>query len=265
MRLAVFTLCFLLAGVDLLDAAEFSSTPYLAGQYFTWREYEGGGGRRILKESGPLAAGGVKVDQRTDYWHLQEHLQIFGGAVGYKGETQAGVPISLNVDYVGYDASMLSGGRLPTRVGSFEPFAGIGYRWWARNLHDTRTSSGTPVYGYTERWENWYAKIGGRWDGSIAPAAKLYLEGGAKNPFFVANRVNFTGVGDVTFRPVGRWAPFGEAGVSWGRWQLTASYEGFRFSQSPLTSVRTSTGTSIYLQPDSSSDIWGLQLGYRFP
>ena len=74
----------------------------------------------------------------------------------------------------------------------------------------------------------------------------------------------------TTFRPGARWSGFAEAGVAYGNVKLTLLYEGFRFSQSPQKLVQTTdplTGATVqnyYFQPESSSDIFGVSLGWSF-
>lgn len=234
--------------------------PYLSGQYFTWQERVSGA--RILKESGTLFSAGVVEGAVTDFgMTIRGKGELFGGEVGYDGQTQDATPLPVSTDvvYLGTVQQLDLGYRAGTGGLSFEPFAGAGYRWWLRDLQDTRAATGEPVYGYTELWQTAYARIGAR-GRYVTPSASVFAEGGGKYPFFAGNRVDFDGYGDTMFRPGGRWSAFGDAGVQWRRLKLTLSYEGFRFSHSAFKTV----GTRLYFQPDSSSDLFGLSAAWSF-
>jgi hypothetical protein len=242
------------ASLDLL-------TPYLSGQYFTWQEHSDG--RTIVKESGPLFSAGVLAGAVTDFrMTLRGKGELFLGEVGYDGETQGGDPVPVHTDvfYFGATHQLDLGYRASTGRLNVEPFAGAGYRWWLRNLQDTRSATGVPVSGYSELWQTAYTRVGVRGRYLTSSGTSLYLEGGGKYPFFTGNSVDFTGFGTTTFRPAGRWSGFADAAIEWERLRLTLIYEGFRFSQSPIKRI----GTRLFYQPDSSSDTIGLSVGWSF-
>lgn len=234
-------------------------TPFLSGQYFTWEEYDGG--RRLLKESGPLVSGGLVVRaEPPSNLSLQGKLEVFGGEVGYNGETMPPnpVPLRTSVSYLGTREELDLGYRLTFDRLRLIPFAGTGYRWWMRDLHDATDASGRPTTGYTEWWRTWYSRLGGRVGCDLPSEVTLSAEGGAKYPFYVSNSTDFAGLG--TFRPGARWSAFAEAGIGYRQLRVNLSYEGFRFGASPLKQ----SGGIYYLQPASSSDIFGLSLGWSF-
>jgi len=240
-------------------------TPFLSAQYFSWREFSGGS--RLLKEEGPLFAGGVLGEfaiprHAPSALALRGKVEIFGGVVDYHGETQAPnpVPVKTEVSYLGTRQELDLGYRYSSDTWYLEPFSGVGYRWWLRGLQDATSSAGSQVSGYTEYWQTAYLRTGGRSLCRVGLETSLFLEGGAKYPFYTGNSVNFAGAGRITFRPVGEWSGFAETGINYRRLRLALSYEGFRFSSSPLVQV----GTKDYFQPDSASDIFGLHLGWTF-
>ncbi|QWV94136.1 hypothetical protein KP004_02800 [Geomonas oryzisoli] len=235
-------------------------TPYFSTQYFTWQEHING--RRLLKEEGALFSAGARAGAVIDSsFTLRGKGELFGSEVGYRGETQApdSVPVHTRVTYLGTNAELDLGYRVSPAPVVVEPFGGIGYRYWLRDLQDTTTPDGTRVYGYTEAWSVGYCRLGAR-AATSAGGARLTAAGGAKYPFYVGNTVDFAGSGDTTFHPKGRVSGFAEAGVSYRSLSLALLYEGFRFRQSDTKTVQ---GTA-YLQPDSSSDIFGLRLGWTF-
>jgi hypothetical protein len=242
------------ASLDLL-------TPYLSGQYFTWEERSGG--RRILRESGPLFSAGALVGGITDFsMTIRGRGELFGGNIGYDGETQAPtvLPIKTDVAYFGTREEVDLGYRAAAGGFRIEPFAGLGYRWWLRDLQDTRASNGEQVSGYTELWQTAYARAGARGRYLNPSGVSMFAEAGAKYPFFTGNSVDFAGFGTTTFHPVGRWSAFAEGGVEWQHLRFAVCYEGFRYSHSATELV----GSRFFLQPDSSSDTLGLSVGWAF-
>jgi hypothetical protein len=240
-------------------------TPYFSSQYFTWSEFNGG--RRLLKESGSLFAGGIQAEFLIPR-HAQSALalrgkgELFGGVVDYNGETQApnSVPVRTEVSYLGTRQDLDLGYRYSAESWYLEPFGGAGYRWWLRTLHNTTSTNGAPVSGYTEYWQTAYLRLGTHGLYQVAPGVSLFAEAGGKYPFYTGNSVDFIESGTTTFRPGGKWSGFAEGGVTYRRVKLTLSYEGFRFSTSPLVRV----GTRSFFQPESSSDIFGLNVGWSF-
>ncbi|WP_224961341.1 hypothetical protein [Geomonas subterranea] len=235
-------------------------TPYFSTQYFTWQERIDG--RRLLKEEGPLFSVGARLGAVTDSsLTVRGKAELFGSEVGYRGETQAPnpAPVHTRVTYLGTEAEADLGYRLRPAAVVVEPFGGIGYRYWLRDLQDSRTSDGTQVSGYTEEWMVGYCRLGAR-AATTAAGMNLVAAGGAKFPFYVGNTIDFAGSGETTFHPKGRWSGFAEAGGSYRSFTMSVYYEGFRFQRSDLKMVQ---GTA-YFQPDSSSDIFGMRLGWTF-
>lgn len=236
-------------------------TPYLSTQYFTWSESIQG--RRLLKEEGALFSAGVVIGAAfpSSSLAIRGRGELFGGDVGYRGETQApaSTPVDTRVVYLGTKSEVDLGYRLLAGAVRLEPFGGIGYRWWVRDLHDTTTADGTQVSGYSELWQVGYGRLGARARSSLGSAV-LVAEGGAKYPFYVGNTVDFVGSGETTFHPKGRWSGFAETGITYRHFNMVVLYEGFRFARSDVKAVQGAN----YLQPDSSSDIFGVRLGWSF-
>lgn len=236
-------------------------TPFLSVQQYTWEEFSDG--RRLLKESGQLVSGGLLVGAGSDHsLTLRARGELFGGVVDYDGETQAPdpVPVETEVNYLGVRTHFDLGYRVPSGELRIEPFGGLGYRWWLRDLEDSRASTGQRVSGYTESWLSWYGRLGARGSYLTSAGLSLFAEGGALYPFYTGNTVDFVGEGKTTFRPQGRLSGFAEAGASWRELRLSLYYEGFRWGRSPVKLV----GIQGFLQPESTSDILGLSLGWNF-
>ncbi|BDV42001.1 hypothetical protein GURASL_09240 [Geotalea uraniireducens] len=225
---------------------------YPSIQYFTWEEFDRADSR-IVKEEGPLYGLGVamKADLASKVLLLTGKTEIFGGEVKYDGATLAGAPVRSNVDYVGINAALDLGYRLQAHNLSLEPFAGLGYRWWHREIQATVISSTT-----TEEWDILSLRLGARGECRLSPAARLFIAGGAKYPWFNRNVANPDGGSDETFHPGRKWSAFAEAGGQFGRIRPAFFYEGFRFGDSP-------TVGSFY-QPRTNADIVGISVGFAF-
>lgn len=255
---------------------------YFSPQYFSWEEFTGG--RRLVKEEGPLFAvgGGIRFDLYRKSLLLLVKGEMFGGDVDYDGQTQQDFlpappnppktpsprserPVKTSVVYFGTKVESDLGWRMPTAAGSIEPFAGLGYRWWLRGLENTTAfdTNGNPfpVGGYTEWWHSLYTRVGLRWDLAVGSDLTLFAEGGGKYPFLNRNIADFPGAGSVTISPDPRWSGFAEAGFRYGRFRPVLFYEGFRFGRSPVVPI---SATSGLLQPQSDSDIFGISLGWAF-
>lgn len=243
--------------------------PYV--QYFHWQEESGG--RKLLTESGPIYGIGTAVGLnllQTDTSGsllLKTKGELFGGVVDYDGQTQppSSLPVKTDVTYFGGKGEVNLGWSFPTGRYSLQPFAGLGYRIWLRDLHDSTTRDGNGqslrVQGYTETWESAYTKLGLTLTHTFDNGVGMFWEGGASFPFYNTNSVDVTGDGTVTVRPEGRWSAFGEIGVRTARIRTAVYYQGYRTDQSPA--VRISQSVSI-LQPRSTEDVVGVSVGYCF-
>lgn len=243
--------------------------PYI--QYFHWEEESGG--RKLLTESGPIYGIGTAVGLnllQTDTsgsLFLKTKGELFGGVIDYDGETQApsSLPVKTDVTYVGGKGELNLGWSFPAGRFALQPFSGIGYRIWLRDLHDSSTTDRNgqvlQVQGYTEVWESAYTKLGLALSHSFDNGVRLFLEGGVSYPFYNTNSVDIVGNGTVTVRPDGRWSAFGEAGIRTGKVRTAIFYQGYRTDQSPA--VRINQSLAI-LQPRSTEDVVGVSIGYCF-
>lgn len=257
---------------------------YPTFQYFTWEEFKDDGSR-ILRESGPLFGAGAagKLDLYQKSLMLKFKGELFGGQVDYNGQTQklpdlpsppyspntpnpqSEIPVKTNVGYFGAKAEADLGWRLRVEKASVEPFAGLGYRWWLRDIHNStavdRNGNLVSVGGATEIWQSLYTRIGARMGYPVSNNWQVFGEAGAKYPFLNRNTADVSGVGDVTVEPGEQWSAFAEAGFTYKRFRSSFYYEGFRFSRSPLVSIG---GNRVIYQPESTSEIFGFNLGWAF-
>ncbi|KAF0220347.1 MAG: hypothetical protein FD174_1248 [Geobacteraceae bacterium] len=248
---------------------------YPTFQYFTWEEFKDDGSR-ILKESGPLFGAGAagRVDLYEKTLMLKFKGELFGGQVDYDGQTQqdpdptvSELPVKTDAWYFGAKAEADLGWRFLVEKVSIEPFAGLGYRWWLRDIQGSTALDNTPqqnlvqVGGAKEIWQTLYTRFGARVDYLISDDWKVFWEAGAKYPVLNRNTAEVSGSGDVTVRPELEWSAFAEAGFKYKQFRPSFFYEGFRFSRSP--SVPIGGGAAVF-QPKSESDIFGVSLGWAF-
>lgn len=243
--------------------------PYV--QYFHWQEESDG--RKLLTESGPIFGVGTAVGlnllqtETSGALVLKTKGELFGGVVDYDGETQppSSLPVKTDVTYFGGKGEVNLGWSFPAGRYALQPFTGLGYRIWLRDLHDstTRDRNGQTlqVQGYTETWESAYTKLGLSLTHTFDNGVRMFWEGGASFPFYNTNSVDMVGDGSVTVRPEGRWSAFGEFGVLSAKIRTAVFYQGYRTDKSPA--VRVSPSTSV-LQPRSAEDVVGVSVGYCF-
>ncbi|HEY5988363.1 MAG TPA: autotransporter domain-containing protein, partial [Streptosporangiaceae bacterium] len=174
------------------------------------------------------------------------------------------LPVKTDVTYFGVKQEVAVGWAFPLGDGRLEPFAGLGYRWWLRDLQDSTASNGTAtvaVSGYTEEWESLYTKAGMAVSHPLQGDWQLYAEAGGKYPFYNTNTVDIVGVGRTTVRPEPRWSAFAEIGARYRRFRPAIFYEGYRTGQSPVVRISPTTGI---LQPQSNEDVVGVSFSYCF-
>jgi len=228
---------------------ELSVYPFI--QYFTWEEYSGG--ERLLKESGPqYGAGGViklaLLEGSAGALTLSDRLEFFGGVVDYDGQYQDGIPLKTDVNYFGVMNQLDCGWAIPLQAVTVEPFAGLGYRWWLRDLQ----GSG----GYTEYWSTLYGVFGMRSQYRLSGDSDFFVSGAAKYHFHNRNNVDFPGTGEVELEPGSDWSVIADAGIRYRQLVTSVYYENFVFPKSPVSKG--------LFQPRSESEIFGLRIGWAF-
>jgi len=230
---------------------------YAQVQSFTWKEFAKGS--RLLKESGPIYGVGGSVIFPIRQFALKARGEIFGGSVDYEGETWGGEPVQTDSNYFGFKLEGDFGWVFHVTEGSsLEPFAGLGYRWWLRDLESTHEAT-----GYLENWSSLYLRLGGRGDYSFWKSLNAFAEASLKFPIYNENTAYLGDVGleDVTLNPGRRPWFFAEAGIKYALFRMSVFYEGMRFSRSRVVAIDDEWG--VY-QPKSTADIFGVNLGVSF-
>lgn len=249
---------------------------YPTFQYFTWKEFDSTGSR-LLKEDGPLFGAGVSadIDLHDRFLFLRGRGELFGGQVDYDGQTSSanpqfnGLPVKTDVNYFGGKLESDFSWRLAGPAGHLEPFAGLGYRHWLRNIEasSTQTRDVPPqtvqTGELTEEWLSLYTRLGMRGTCRVSDAISLSLEAGAKYPFLNRNFAEVYGQ-DITLKPRGDWSAFAELSARFGMFRPAVYYEGMRFDRSSVVRVlNPSTGVlDGFVQPRSEADIFGISLNF---
>jgi len=231
---------------------------------FTFKEYKGGA--LLLEESGKIY--GIGATSKFNPFRqltLKVRGELFGGQVDYDGQTWGGVPVKSNTNYLGFKIEGDAGWKfMVAEKTSVEPFVGLGYRWWLRDIE-----SRPPIaIGYTENWRSLYARLGVRGDHNLSKHAKLFAEGGVRLPIRNKNTADLTVVGlnEVTVEPGKKASVFAEAGLQFKFLKASVFYEGMRFSESPLAlaGVDPVLGPVWVFQPESKADMFGVNIGFAF-
>lgn len=244
---------------------------YGYGGYFSWKEYDDGGSR-ILKESGPIFGAGAatRVDLHRGMLILHGKAELFGSVVDYEGQSQSDTPafddrpVGSDTRYFGGRIEGDLGWRFPLDGGSVEPFFGLGFRTWLRDIaSSTSTTEGGerfPVGGATEYWDIIYTRFGLKGEVPIGSETALFVEAGAKYPLYTRNEAQDTSAGDVTLEPRSDWSAFAELGLRYNSFRPSIFYEGFRLRRSH----DEQRGAYLIWQPRSESEIVGISLSYLF-
>ena len=249
------------------DVDELSA--YLNLASFSWQERVNG--HRVLKESGPLAGVGatagvvLAVPREGTALRVRGKAEIFGGDVDYDGQTAGSNPAPVHTDtgYFGVKGEGELGFRVALVRSTLEPFVGIGYRWWRRDISDSTTQLNNTVVAVTggvELWQSLYTKLGLRGTHEVVAGVRAFAEAGALYPLLTRNTAKDSTLGEPTVKPEGEWSAFAELGAECGKFRPSLFYEGRRFSRSPSVVA----GNFIVFQPDSDEDVFGVRLGWAF-
>ena len=209
-----------------------------------------------LVEDGGRAGIGVQWTQNRDVGlHWRYRGNAYAGSVRYEGqELFTGAPLQSTTDYAGIKNEVhalyrADGESLVQLLG------GIGWDYWQRSF---------PSSGQREDWNVAFLRAGIE----TAPWRHFVFSVGVKYPLYVNENSHLTESGfdqNPELRPGRELSLYGEIAYRLSRrWQLTAYYDSYRFSQSP-TVFATSMGQGfLVFQPRSTMDMVGLRLDYFF-
>jgi len=226
------------------------STWYTRIDYFHWNERLDGAD--FVNEDGPLVTLGYT--RRTGPERFR--IELFGGDVNYDGSGQfedgTTDPLSSRTGYLGtraeYDLLLE-----PDWAPRLSFLAGVGTRFWIRDLRDGVSRSSYPVYGYQETWWTVYPYLG--LETRRDPQEGL--------EFFYGGRIGVTAVTyehatafDVALHPKPDLTGQLEGGLRSRHFHLSSFLEAMAWRQSGV--VRDT------LQPRSRMFTMGLKTGFSF-
>lgn len=219
--------------------------------YFHWNERLDG--EDFVNERGPV----VTLCYVRRIGPERFRAGLFGGSVGYGADYEYGNGtseyLSSHTNYLGlrgeYDLVYD-----PARWPEISLFAGLGTRFWFRDLPDDETASGMTIWGYRETWWTIYPYLGleTRGDPELRDVE-----------FFGAARIGSTAFtyehvtwNDISLYPRAGLAGQLELGLRGPRLFLSAQFEAMTWADSHV--VRNS------FQPRSRMLTVGLNTGFRF-
>lgn len=239
-------------------------------QAFNWQENDDDGAK-LLEESGPLFSVGIRFDPTPKKISPLVRAELFGGAVDYDGQRQDGTPVQDRTGYVGTDV------RIGLSVPVFKvdggnaglcAVVGGGSRNWIRTLGLDDEEGG----GYTEWWTVVNGRAGLGWFALRDKELAYFAEAGVSYPFYALNQIEFDNadMGDEDLEPQGAPGFYAEAGLTRGRFFLSAFLELDQFDRSddvnrevPVDDSDRTVTISIF-QPESRQVTAGARAGITF-
>jgi hypothetical protein len=232
------------------------STWYFRQEAFFWNERSDG--RDFVNEYGPLSTLGYLHRNGCERFRFE----LFGGTMAYDGGAQYddgnGNMIyepyhdSNGTNYLGVrgEYDILIEPACWTRL---RAVVGIGTRFWIRDLRDSVTPSGDPVYGYQENWWTFYPYIGLETKDSDEPGWHFF---GSARFGLTPLTYQSASCSDTALYPRCGVTSKAELGVRVMRFSASAYLETFTWAESAVESDT--------FQPASRMLTVGGQLGYTF-
>jgi hypothetical protein len=148
---------------------------YTRVDYFHWNEKVGGAD--FVNESGSL----FTLGYQRQFGFERIRAELFGGEVHYDGYGQfdgGGIEETLpsNTGYLGLRGEYEMVWQPAMWQGRVAFMAGLGSRFWIRDLHDGTTEEGTPIYGYEETWWTFYPYLGAETHSPLREGLDFYTE-----------------------------------------------------------------------------------------
>jgi hypothetical protein len=231
------------------------STPnaswYTRVDYFHWNERVDG--MDFVNESGALFTLGYQRRIGVERFRAE----LFGGEVAYEGYGQFSdgslESMPSNTGYLGLRGEyefVLAPAAWHDRLAFL---AGLGSRFWIRDLHDGTTVAGDPVWGYQETWWTFYPYLGAETHWQLGSELDLYSESRIGATVLT---YDFASIGDRPLWPKPGVVANLEVGLRGGRFFIAARGEVMRWEDSSIVQ-------GAY-QPRSIMYTLGGRLGFMF-
>jgi hypothetical protein len=223
---------------------------------FQWKEFSGG--QLLLKETGPIYGIGasVAVTSSTDIVYRAK-AETFWGSVDYDGHTMGGAPSTTDVNYLGGKVEGDAGVKYPLSVCSVEPFWGLGYRWWRRDIEHSPTG-----IGYLEKWQSLYLKAGALAERKFNVGLTVFAEAAVRLSVYNNNTAN-PGF-KISIEPGNTVTPYLEAGLRAGMISASVFYERQDFPRSQPAVIDLDGTILGFEQPESRGHHFGAKAGLVF-
>lgn len=233
-----------------------------------------------VKESGPVFQFGGYVSaapsKSAAAMTLRGDLRVLVGQVDYEGfnqdlSTGALTPATTDTTYLGITPEVSVGLRQGVESGYLEPFVGLGYRWWWRDIGGNT--------GYPEYYNLIYSRLGLRMEHEIAGNLKFHSTFSVDPVLWARETIDLT---ESAFLDSGGALVQGqrftvknglrpgwtiEVGLQQARVNLTGYWQAVRIDESNSVrcydSVNPASRRSCF-QPKSQQDIFGLRVGLSF-
>lgn len=245
-------------GAEPSQPPEFRADFGVLIQDFKWAEYADDG-PKLLEETGNLYGFSFDIESLKNRIGWRIGGNFFLGQVDYKGQTWTNIPVTTDVFYVGSKiyADVVPGYRFDSGLW-LKSFAGVGTRFWLRDLYDTRTPDGDPVGGAREWWGFFYGRAGLGAEFPVTKDIMVFAEFGLKLPIYARNEAEFflSGSPRVGLEPEPEVSGFGAAGSRWKQWGAKITYDALRFDRSHAVS----SGMYNLYQPRSEADVYGAEI-----
>ena len=196
---------------------------------------------------------------------------IYYNVIDYKGQTQSGTPLTTVSDALLIDSHLKLGWKFsPSYSRNQSIYAGLGYRYWLRNIHSGKDVNGNPVAGLLEEYYWPYALLGYEVDFEASKNVNVGLDFRLTKMFDANMDIDFLGFGgyDSTFVDLGnrigaRFALPIEIRLSGGSYFVTPYYEIIDIGISnlvPVTIKGVQQGSSAVAEPRSETRNVGIEL-----
>lgn len=237
-------------------AKQMEVSAYGVIDMFTWEEFLNGD--KLLTEEGPiLGIGGTIAFALSDTITLEGDGYMFFGNIDYDGGIQNFMtgevtPYQSNTEYTGikmqgnciYSLGLIQGMQIA-------PYAGLGLKYWQRDIDKKPGALTVGQYGYTEYWSTTYLALGVKATKSLGN--DISLMGKAELKVTISNAEEADG---TDLEPGEEPSYLIEGGARFSMFFATLYYEAYDFSKSPAVGG--------FLQPDSEARIIGIRGGVTF-
>jgi hypothetical protein len=237
------------------------SSWYFREESFHWNERFAGAD--FVNEYGPLSTLGYQHRSGIERFRLE----IFGGTVAYYGGAQLAdgttepYDQSDGTNYIGFRGEyelLIEPAALP----QIRFVAGLGTRFWFRDLQDTVLGDGTYVTGYQETWWTIYPYIGVETRESKEPGLHFYGLARVGATAFTYQYADY--IDPINYPLYSDTVLYPRCGVT-AQLQLGARYQGFSLvAYTELMTWGQSDEVRGALQPASTMFTIGGQVGYTF-